>query len=180
METILFIDYDDILHYTTISGNIDVFKINPHIYNSQILYLEPILGSDLYDKIKNLISGNTMTSILNPNYYTLLTSYIIPSVVFHTMELFIPFNSFEIADGGMSQHNPSNASYSPFDDIDRIVAKYRTIGTKYDDKLSKFLCENSELFPEYTSNTGLVDKTETTIKTGWWLGTSNIKPIRKF
>ena len=40
MEAILLINYDDIFHYTSNSGNIDVAKINPHIQNAQILYLE--------------------------------------------------------------------------------------------------------------------------------------------
>lgn len=173
MKTILFISIEDILHYTSISGNIDEYKLSPHINNAQILYLEPILGSDLYNKISNLISGDTIAEAANINYYNLLTKYIAPSIVFHTIELFIPFNSFEVSDGGMFQHTPSNAQYSPFDDIDRIVNKYRAIGTKYDDKLVKYLCENSTLFTEYTSNTGLIDKTETTIKTGWFLGLGN-------
>jgi hypothetical protein len=171
MEKILFIEFEDILHNVTISGNLDEYKILPHVYNSQILYLEPILGSELYKKfedIKDIITGETYI-----DYYYLLVEYIIPSVCNHTMELFIPFNSFDINNGGTYQHNASNATYSPFDDIDRIVNKYRAIGTKYDDKLVKYLCENSTLFTEYTSNTGLIDKTETTIKTGWFLGLGN-------
>jgi len=172
METILFASMEDILHYTTISGNIDEYKISPHIYNAQILYLEPLLGSDLYNRIEGLISGSTIS--LYDNYYTLLVSYIVPSVVFHTMELFLPFNAFEISDGGVSQHIYTNAQYSPMDDIDRLVTKYKIIGSKYDSKLSEYLYKNSTLFPEYTNNTGLIPKTENTVKTGWYLGTNNI------
>lgn len=172
MESILFINYDDILHYTTISGNIDVYKINPHIYNAQILYLEPILGSDLYAKIETMISDGSITG--STNYNTLLINYITPSVVFHTMELFIPLNSFEVSDGGTSQHIFTNAQYSIIAEIEKISQKYKVIGSKYDDKLVAYLCKNSSLFPEYTNNTGLVKKTETTGRTGWYLGTSNV------
>jgi len=178
METILFISFDDILHYTTVSGNIDVYKVNPHIYNAQILYLEPILGSDLYTKIESFISGNTISLSGNTNYYTLLTDYITPSVVFHTMELFVPFNAFEISDGGISQHIYTNAQYSPMNDIDRIVDKYKIIGSKYDDKLADYLCKNSTLFPEYTTNTGLVNKITPSPRTGWFLGGTLSSKIR--
>jgi len=175
MKKQLFIDFDDILTYTTISGNIDVYKVEPHIYNAQILYIEPILGSDLYTKIETLISTGEITGTSYANYNTLILDYITPSIAFHTMELFVPFNSFQIADGGMLMHSPTNSTASPFEDIDKIVNKYKIIGAKYDDKLVAYLCKNNSLFTEYNTNTGLVDKTETTNRgCSWYLGTNNI------
>lgn len=172
MEKILFINMDDILSYTTISGNIDIYKLNPHIYNAQILYIEPILGSDLYDKIDELIDTNEIISNTSYSAYTnLVTNYITPSLVFHTMELFIPINSFDISDGGTTQHTPTNAQYSVIDDINNITRKYKIIGDKYDQKLVDYLCKNKNLFPEYISNQGLVKQSETsTPRSGWWLG----------
>jgi len=166
METILFISYKDILHYTTISGDIDEVKINPWINNAQILYIEPLIGSDLYDKIEDLISTGDITGSTNSDYSTLLNEYITPSLVFHTLELFIPLNSFNINDGGTFQYTPTNAQFSPLDEIDKITNKYRIIGNKYDKKLSDYLCKYSYLFPEYTSNEGLVKKTENSIRVG--------------
>lgn len=171
MENTLLITLDDVLHYTTISGNLDNNNINPHIFNAQILYIEPILGSDLYNKITSYITSGIT---IDEPYNTLLNTYITPSLVFHTIELFIPINSFKIADGGTFQMTPTNAQYSPLDEIDRITNKYRVIANKYDAKLSEYLCKYSNLFPEYTNNTGLISKSETTIRAGWFLGKSNI------
>ena len=55
MESTLLINLDDILHYTSVSGSIDEFKVLPHILNAQTLYLEPILGSDLYEKLLSMV-----------------------------------------------------------------------------------------------------------------------------
>jgi hypothetical protein len=174
METTLLISYNDILHYTTVSGDINASKLNPHINNAQILYIEPILGSDLFNKIVTLISDNSITATTYADYNTLLSTYITPSLVFHTLELFIPLNSFQLADGGTFQYTPTNAQYSPLDEIDKITNKYRIIGSKYDKKLYDYLCENSSLFTEYTSNTGLVNASENTIRAGgFYLGTSS-------
>jgi hypothetical protein len=147
-----------------------VYKLNPQILNAQILYTEPILGSSLYEKLETLIDTNDININTYSDYKTLLTNMIAPSVVFHTLELFIPINSYQIADGGTFQYQPSNASYSPLDDIDRMSKRYQIIGSKYDDKLQRYLCENSNLFAEYTNNTGLVDINKPSIKTGLYLG----------
>lgn len=173
MNTLL-VNFNDIENYTSASANIDVNKINPHIYNSQILYLEPMLGTKLYEKIIDLVNTNNITGTTYSNYKTLLDVYITPSVVFHAIELYIPLNAFKIADGGVFQYTPTNAQPSEYNDIDRIANKYKTIGSKYDDKLYKFLQENKILFVEYTED-GLIHKTETTQKIGWYIGTNNAK-----
>lgn len=175
MEQILLCNYDDILFYTTVSPNVDPYKVNPSIMNAQILYIEPILGSSLYEKLLDLVENNEISSTGYTNYNTLLTHYVIPSLVFHTMELFIPLNSFQLADGGTFTFNPSNASASPLDEIDKLSNKYKIIGSKYDTKLEKYLCTNSSLFPEYTNNTGLIDKTIPTNRiSGWNLNKNNV------
>jgi hypothetical protein len=174
MENVILITLEDILHYTSVSGSIDEYKVNPHIYNSQILYLEPILGSSLYERIITLVETDSISG--ETNYKTLLDSYITPSLVFHTMELFVPMNSFLISEGGTFQFQPTNANPTSQSEIDRLSNKYRTIADKYDSKLVAYLCKNSSLFPEYTTNTGLVDKAETTNRSsGWYLGLNNIK-----
>lgn len=175
MENQLFINYDDIISYTSVSSNIDPNKLTAHIYNAQILYIEPILGSTLYEKMEDLISTGDINISQYTNYYNLLYNYITPSVVFHTLELFIPLNAFQLTDGGVSQHTFSNANYSPLTDIEKISQKYRTIGSKYDDKLVAYLDKNKDLFTEYINQDGLIKKTETTQRTGLYIGSSTIR-----
>lgn len=172
MQSILLISFEDILHYTAISGNIDVNKIQPHILNSQILYLEPLLGSSLYDKVIDLVDTGNITGSSYSAYQTLLDVYITPSLAFHTVELYIPLNAFQVADGGVQQYQSTNAQTSVLSDIDRLAGKYKVIGSNYDTKLATYLCKNANLFPEYENNTGLIPKTETTNRgCSWYLGT---------
>lgn len=168
MESTLLINLDDILHYTSVSGSIDELKVLPHVLNSQVLYLEPILGSSLYEKLLSLVDDGSITG--ETNYNILYHNYIIPSLVFHTMELFIPLNSFQIADGGVYQYTANNANISQIDEIEKVSNKYRIIGAKYDQKLADYLCKNGHLFPEYINNTGLVGKSEVAPRTSWYLG----------
>jgi len=175
MEATLLINFDDILHCTGgLRGNIDVEKINPHIYNAQILYLEPLLGSSLYEKIISLVNTGDITGTTYAVYKTLLDEYITPSIAFHAVELYIPLNAFQVADGGTYQFQATNSITSPLDDIDRIAIKYKIIGSKYDSKLSNYLCKHENDYIEYINNTGLVGKTEATPRIGWYLGNSRM------
>lgn len=176
MTSTLLTNMDDILHYATVNGSIDEYKINPVILSAQILYIEPILGSDLYEKIINLIETDNINSSGSTNYKILLDNYIIPSLVFHVMELFVPLNSFQIDAAGVMQFSASNADASSASDIDRQASRYRIIGAKFDSKLTKYLEKNSNLYIEYTNNQGLVDKTENTNRAaGWYLGLNNMR-----
>ena len=176
MENILLINYDSILHYTQISGVLDVYKLNPHILNAQILYLEPILGSTLYEKMLDLVSTNDITGSTYSNYNVLLSQYITPSVCFHTIELAIPLNSFMIADGGSFQVQPTNAQPIQLDVIDKLTNKYRIIGQKYDDKLAMYLNKHKDIYPEYVYNSdGLIKRTENTNRVGIYLGDNHSK-----
>ena len=168
MKSTLLINLDDILHYTSSSGSIDELKVLPQILNAQILYLEPILGTSLYEKLLSMVDDGSITG--TTNYNILYQDYIVPSLVFKTMELYIPFNAFQIADAGVYQYTANNANVSPIDVIEKLSNKYRAVGAKYDQKLSDYLCKNGSLFPEYTNNTGLVKKSEVAPRTSWYLG----------
>lgn len=174
MKNTLLINLNDILSYTTVSGNLDETSISPHIFNAQILYLEPMLGTDLYDKLIELVDTDDINTTGYTNYKTLLDTYVIPVVVFNTLALFIPINSFKVTDGGVYQNQATNANTSEIDKIDSITQRYKIIGAKYEKKLVAYLCKNSTLFEEYTSNDGLVKKSETTQRSGFYLGTNNI------
>jgi len=173
MENILLVNMDDILHYSQLSPTIDIYKLNPHILNAQILYLEPLLGTSLYEKILDLVSTGSITGYSYADYNILLSKYITPSVVYHSIALFIPLNAFEMTNGGTFQYSPTNATASVLTDIDKISNKYNIVGSKYDDKLQSYLNANSSLFIEYTTNTGLVKRTENSNRIGWFLGLDN-------
>ena len=174
MEDTLLINLDDILHYTTISGNVDEALVNPHILNAQVLYIEPILGSKLFDKIVDLYDSKDLYTTGYTEYNTLLSKYITPSLVMHTMEIYIPLNAFQMTDGGVYRLQPNNANYSPIEDVEKTASRYRIMASKYDAKLFSYLTKYVELYPEYQNEDGLIKKTEITQKSGIYLGTNNI------
>lgn len=69
---------------TVIHGNIDPKLIYPDIKVAQDMYIQPLLGSALYNKIQTLINTNTISDGANVNYKTLLDNYIVDALIYYT------------------------------------------------------------------------------------------------
>ena len=76
MAYVLFISEDKLKDSTSISLNVDPEFLLPFIKQAQKLYVETKLGTDLNQKIKDLIVAGTINDPANANYKTLLLSLI--------------------------------------------------------------------------------------------------------
>ena len=176
-QKVLLINRDDIMSYTSINGNVDFDKLTPHVYNAQIMYLENSLGSALYDALITLVDNGNISSATYANYSTLLYDYVTPFLVFSSMEQFIDFHGFEIANGGIYRHQTENSVISTKEENDGLSQNYRNIANKYLKLLETYLYDNSTLFSELTAANQEVDRTtDSTFRGGFYLGnTTNSK-----
>jgi hypothetical protein len=85
---------------TSISGNIDVNKITPSIWISQITDIERVLTKGLYDKILTDFTNNTLSG----DYLLIYDDYVSNMLVFYSTADFIMKNSIMISNGGNFQH----------------------------------------------------------------------------
>jgi hypothetical protein len=72
MAYVLFISEDRLKSSTTIGLNVDPALLLPYIKQAQKLYIETKLGTDLNQKLKDLIVAGTVNSGGNEAYATLL------------------------------------------------------------------------------------------------------------
>lgn len=172
MEYTLLINHQDIINFTQIDGSIDFEKLKPSILNAQVLYTQKILGSNLYNRIIDLVNDDNISVFTY--YQTLLYDYVTPSLVMHTLELFEPLNSSVLGDNGTFQYNLSNAAAAARAEIDRKVKIYQMQASNFDDMLQKYILKNITEFAEYNDADGLVQKTvEQYPKIGWNLSMKN-------
>ena len=148
MSEVLLINRADIMRLTGLNGNIDEDKILPHVNTAQDIHLQPIIGTKLLDKIKALITAGTLTFALNPYYYTLTYTYITPTLVYFTMWDFLPFMQYEIANGGVFQHQAAESATPTKEEVDFIVLKFKDKADFYSERMVSYLCDNTENFPE--------------------------------
>lgn len=167
MATPLFISLNELKKNTAINGNVDANKLLPAIKTAQQLEIEPILGTDLYDKLSNEISGGTLSGI----YLTLKQDYIHDILIHFAMSYYLPYASYQISNGGVSQWNGGDN----FDSVDSgnlnyLINKEKSLGESYKKRLLTHLCNNSTLYPEYSTNTGEdINPNTNTNRTGLYL-----------
>lgn len=80
-KNILLISDETLKERTTIHGNIDPKLLYPEIKAAQDMYIHPILGTALFNKIVSDVDAGTITG----NYKTLLDDYIIDCLLYYTL-----------------------------------------------------------------------------------------------
>ena len=150
MANVLLISRNDIVKYTALNGNLDVDKFIQFIYIAQQIHVLNYLGTDLLEKVKSDIAGSSLTG----NYQTLVETYVKPLLVHFSLVEYLPFSGVTISNNGIYKHNSENSSIIDQDELEKLIAAERKIAEHYASRCVDYLCNNSSLFPEYTSNTG--------------------------
>jgi hypothetical protein len=165
MATALFIKTTDIIKKTSMSGSVDSNKFLQFVELAQEIDLQPLLGTDLYDKIGNDIVGGVLTG----DYKILVDEYIKPLLIQLGMVKYLPFAAYAIGNGGIYKHLPSDSDIVPKEEIDYLIQQHRDFASHYSDRLVEHLCYHARTkYPEYyTNNEDDIHPEDNTIYTTW-------------
>ncbi len=171
MATVLFINRTDLVKNSIIDGNVDTDKFIQFIKVAQQIDIQNLLGTDLYNKIgADIASGAAGGTGLTGNYLTLVNTYVQPTLIWFAQMNYIPFEAYQIKNGGVFKHSSETAQNVDKNEVDYLVAKAREYANYYSTRLVDYLSFNDNLFPEYNTNTNedIDPDTDTTFK-GWVL-----------
>tara|TARA_B110000259_G_scaffold21273_1_gene21957 strand:- start:2175 stop:2690 length:516 start_codon:yes stop_codon:yes gene_type:complete len=153
MATALFISRTDLVRNTIIDGSVDTDKLIPFIKISQQMHIQNYLGTELYNKIAELITAGTLTPGANPDYTLLVNDYVQPMLIMFAMVDYLPFSNYAVKQGGTYRHRSENADLPSKEEIDFLVQKYRDYADFYTRRFIDYMNYNaSTKFPEYYSN----------------------------
>lgn len=147
---VLFVNEDKLKSSTAINYNVDTAFLLPFLKIAQDKHLQIILGTKLYNKLQAEITAGTLT---NP-YKTLVDDYIQDAIIHYALVEALPFISFQIKNGSITQKNSENGTAATRQDVDYLVQKERDSAEFYGQRIVEYLCNDSSLFPEYSQNTG--------------------------
>lgn len=147
---ILLISDEILKERTAVHGNIDPKLLYPEIKVAQDMYIHPILGTALYNKLLDDINvSGTTTGI----YKTLLDTYIIDPLIYYTLSGLPETLSYQFWNKGVMRKQGDNTELPSMLELVDLSNKYRIRAEWYAERLTRYLKQslNGNLIPEYAN-----------------------------
>lgn len=125
---------------TSIHGNIDPKLLYPEIKVAQDMYIHPILGTALYDKIVNDINVSGTTT--GP-YKTLLDNYIVDTLLYYVLAGLPEAISFQFYNKGVIRKVGDNTELPSMSELIDISNRYKQRADWYAERLVTYLKQNA-------------------------------------
>ena len=154
MSYVLFISEAKLKDSTAINLNVDVDLLLPYVRQSQKLYVETKLGTNLNNKLKNLIIAGTVGNVGNEAYKTLLDDYIGDMLPNWALYHCIPFLRFKVENGNIYSKTSETGTALSTEESQHLREEVRNTAEYYTERMIDYICNNNSLFPEYSTNTG--------------------------
>lgn len=154
MAYVLFISEAKLKDSTAINLNVSTDLLLPYVRQAQKLYVETKLGTDLTQKLKDLITAGTIGNVGNEAYKTLVDDYIgdmLPNWAFYHA---IPFLRFKIENGNIYSKTSETGSAISTEEAQHLREEVRNTAEYYTERLIEYVRNNITSFPEYNTNSG--------------------------
>ena len=154
MAYVLFISEQKLKDSTAINLNVDIDLLLPYVRQSQKLYVETKLGTDLTQKLKDLITAGTLGNVGNEAYKTLVDDYIgdmLPNWAFYHA---VPFLRFKIENGNIYSKTSETGTALSTEEAQHLREEVRNTAEYYTERMIEYVRNNTSSFPEYSTNTG--------------------------
>jgi hypothetical protein len=141
----LFIDETYMVNFNNLDKSIEQSNIIKGIQMAQEKYILELLGTNLY----NYLEANY--SALTGNYAILNDKYVAPALATYAYFEILPKLAFKTENTGIFKRNTDTAQPIDFKELNFLRENVKNDAEFYGEKIIKYLCANSTLFPEYVS-----------------------------
>ena len=154
MSYVLLISEQKLKDSTAINLNVDVNILLPYVLQAQTLYIEPKLGTQLYEHIKGLIQAGTIGDVGNAAYKTLLDDYISFVLVNYSFYHAIPYLRFKVENGNIYSKTSETGTALTTEESQSLREEISNTAQYYTERLIEYIRNNIGDFPEYSTNSG--------------------------
>lgn len=155
----LLITPQEMIKNSILDGNIDVDKYRFCIEQVQLSTIEPLLTTDLYNKILTDAEAEDLTGV----YLTIYNDFVVPILKHEAVAQYIEICSYMVANGGLFKHTADNKEVVNNQEARTLAGKYSNIAQSYVIRWNKFICKTS--VTEYKR----CHNTQTNLSAGWKL-----------
>ena len=135
MAELLFITPQEASSSTILSGNIDIDKFLFCIANVQLTTIEPLLGTELYDKIVAEKTAGTLAG----DYLTLFNDFIKPITKHESVAQFIEIASYIVDNGGIYKHSAEGKEVVDKQEAQFLSGKSKAMSQMYVQRFNKWI-----------------------------------------
>jgi hypothetical protein len=154
MSYVLLISEQKLKDSTAINLNVDVNILLPYVLQAQTLYIEPKLGTQLYEHIKGLIQAGTIGNVGNAAYKTLLDDYISFVLVNYSFYHAIPYLRFKVENGNIYSKTSETGTALSTEESQSLREEISNTAQYYTERLIEYIRNNIDDYPEYSTNSG--------------------------
>jgi hypothetical protein len=154
MAYVLLISEQKLKDSTAINLNVDVNILLPYVLQAQTLYIEPKLGTQLYEHIKGLIQAGTIGDAGNVAYKTLLDDYISFVLVNYSFYHAIPYLRFKVENGNIYSKTSETGTALSTEESQSLREEISNTAQYYTERLIEYIRNNIGDYPEYSTNSG--------------------------
>jgi hypothetical protein len=162
MAETLFITPQELIEGTIIGGNVDIDKYITSVANVQINTIEPLLGTELYNKILTDYINDDLTDL----YLILFDKYIKPITKNEAAAEYIEIAPYTIDNGGVFKHTTENSQLPTQGEVNGLSQVYHKMAQMFIIRFNKWIIKND--LPEYKTNQDEVNPDKDIIVTFGW------------
>lgn len=135
---------------TAVHGNIDPELIRPDIKVAQDIYIHPILGTALFNKLITYVDAGLVPA--GP-YKTLLDDYILDTLMWYVLAEMPITTSYQFWNKGVMRKQSDEADLPSMTELEQIRDVYRNRAEWYAKRLQMYLKQTATatVLPEYLS-----------------------------
>ena len=152
-KNILFITEQLFKERTGASNSIDGKQLFPMIKVASDIYIQPNLGSTLYNR---LLAGIQLDN-LSVNEKLLIDDYITDALIWYTMSMLPMTMGYQLFSKGFLQKTSEESNTPSRGDLELLEQKYKSMAEFYATRLIRYLQQNHTLYSQYLNSTLQVD-----------------------
>lgn len=154
-KNVLLISADILKERTAVHTNIDEKLIFPTIKVCQDMFIHPLLGSALYNKIVTDVEAGSITG----DYKDLLDDYIIDCLCWYVVSKLPMTLIYQFWNKGVVKKTGDNSETISMEELEGVRNEYRVQAEWYGERLKNYLIANSTttVLPEYFNGNTEID-----------------------
>ena len=154
MAYVLFISEEKLKDSTAINLNVDVDILLPFVREAQKIYVETALGTDLNQKLKDLITAGTVNDGGNEAYATLLNDFIGDMLPSYSLYHAFNYLRHKVENGNIFSKTSETGNPLSTEEAQSFREEIFNTASYCRERLIDYICNNTSSFPEYSTNTG--------------------------